>query len=73
MSAVREPVVRPGLAALVAVAAAASLGGGRYPLYVDVMVYLNIALFAWIGVREVIYKARFRREDRAATEQGGTP
>lgn len=69
----REPIVRPGLAVLAAVAAAAGLGGGHYPLYVDVMVYLNIALFAWIGVRQVIYKARFRREDRATAEQGGTP
>jgi hypothetical protein len=67
-----EPVALPLLAAVVVIAVMVVFGGGRYPVYVDVMVYVTVGLFTWTGVREAVYKVRFRREDRSAEKQGGT-
>lgn len=63
MSSESDARLLPWLVALAAVVVMAKVGGGRYPLYVDLMVYLNVALLAFWAVAHLQEARRKRREN----------
>lgn len=64
-----SPWALPSAAALTAVLTMVILGGGRYPVYVDVMAYTATALMVYWAVSTPLWKVRFRHEDKARSAE----
>lgn len=53
----------PTSAVVAAIVGMVVVGGGRYPLWIDVVVYANVGMMAYAVIRNLVLKVRWKHED----------